>query len=564
MFSKFEPLAQGFIDDRIRSSLLLAMGELAGQLADITAELSGISNQVMNIKDQNSIQGLNPGFALGELEVLRDLDKDMVFSDKKIYVLSHVPADIQPVAGIASVSEGNLVSHVQLLARSLGIPNAVIAPSHLEALKLFSGQNVFYAVSPRGKVVMKPGSQMSLQEIELFQKRERGTQKIMVPVHRLNLDNTSLISLKELRAYDSGVVCGPKAANLGQLKSLFPENVADGLVIPFGVFKKHMDQAMPNINITYWQFLQDIFSKAEADRQTGKPEQDIDEYILKNLAVFRDSISRIPFLPGFKQELSKRFIQEFGVKLGNLAVFIRSDTNMEDLKEFTGSGLNKTVFNVMNEKKIQQGIREVWASPFMERGYRWRQKFLLNPENVYPSILILPTINVDKSGVLITTGVSTRNPDHITLAFSKGPGGAVEGQAAETYLLKADGSSDFLSPSREPKYNVLFKKGGGKKEYRNFNERILVPDELEKLLAFASEIKAKLPGTPGIETNGPFDVELGFLKEKIWLFQVRPFVENKSASASAYLQSLDPKYPENINILLDGEYKISDNIMINQ
>ena len=564
IFSEFEPLAKGFADDRIRSSLLLPMGELAGQLADITAELSGISNHVMNIKDQNRIQGLNPGFALGELEVISDWKKEISFSDKKIYVLSHVPADIKPVAGIASVSEGNLVSHVQLLARNLGIPNSVIAPHHIKSLIHFSGQNVFYAVSPMGTVIMKPAAQMSPREIALTQKAEKSTQRVMVPLDKLNLDNINLISLKNLRASDSGIVCGPKAANLGQLKNLFPENVVDGLVIPFGVFRKHMEQIIPKTNITYWQFLQKTFSKAEADRQAGKAEQDIDTYVLERLTVFRKYMSRISFLPKFKREFPKKFKQEFGVKLGKLAVFIRSDTNMEDLKEFTGSGLNKTVFNVRNKKKIWQGIRTVWASPFRERGYRWRQKFLLNPENVYPSILILPTVNVDKSGVLITTGLSSRNPEDITIAFSKGPGGAVEGQAAETYLLKSDKTIRFLSPSREPKYNVLFKKGGGKKGYKHFNKPILNPDELEKLWNFAQEIKTKLPGTPGIETRGPFDVELGFLGKKIWLFQVRPFVENKLAKASAYLQNLDPEYPDNIDILLDSEYKISKNLLINK
>ena len=42
---------------------------------------------------------------------------------------------MKPVAGIASVSEGNLVSHVQLLARNLGIPNAVLSPRALRGAR---------------------------------------------------------------------------------------------------------------------------------------------------------------------------------------------------------------------------------------------------------------------------------------------------------------------------------------------------------------------------------------------------------------------------------------------
>ena len=44
--------------------------------------------------------------------------------------------------------------------------------------------------------------------------------------------------------------------------------------------------------------------------------------------------------------------------------------------------------------------------------------------------------------------------------------------------------------------------------------------------------------------EGPFDVELGFLNNKLWLFQVRPFVENKSAAGTAYLNSVSPETDE--------------------
>ena len=74
---------------------------------------------------------------------------------------------------------------------------------------------------------------------------------------------------------------------------------------------------------------------------------------------------------------------------------------MEDLKEFTGAGLNLTLFNVLDKEKIIEGIKDVWASPYTERSFKWRQVYLLNPENVFPSILVIPSVDVDYSGVLI-------------------------------------------------------------------------------------------------------------------------------------------------------------------
>jgi len=46
--------------------------------------------------------------------------------------------------------------------------------------------------------------------------------------------------------------------------------------------------------------------------------------------------------------------------------------------------------------------------------------------------------------------------------------------------------------------------------------------------------------------NHAYDIELGLKDDFIWLFQVRPFVENKEALGSDYLRTLDPDYSEKL------------------
>ena len=545
LFAGFESLSLGFIDDRIRSMVLLHLGISAGELGKAASRFSGISNEVFEIPNQNQIRGLNPGFAFGELEVVSGSPEDISYSPNKIYVFIRPPADLKPVAGIATVSEGNLVSHVQLLARNLGIPNAVISQQNLNDLLPLSGKKIFYAVSQRGRVIMKTETRITPQEKELVEVKKRPEEEIMVPVDKIDLKQVKIINLRKLRSSDSGRLCGPKAANLGQLKSLFPQKVVEGFAIPFGIFKRHLDQQMPGTGSSYWYFLQETFKQAEKDRKTKINEPEIESKILKRLEKLREAIKTIPLLPDFVKDLNENFINVFGVEIGKIPVFVRSDTNMEDLKDFTGAGLNLTLFNVLDKNQIYNGIKEVWASPYSERSYRWRQKYLLNPENVFPSVLIIPTVDVDKSGVMITTGVSSSDIRDITIAFSLGAGGAVEGQAAESYLLNFEGKNLLISPSREIKYNVLPHSGGSDKGYTNLNKPILSREDLTQLRTVADEIKTKLPGTSGIEGSGPFDVELGFKDGKIWLFQVRPFVENKRAKSSVYLRNLDPELPKN-------------------
>ncbi|MGB3077436.1 MAG: PEP/pyruvate-binding domain-containing protein [Saprospiraceae bacterium] len=550
LYHDFEPLAAGFYDDRVRSSVLLPLGRVVSWLGDEFSHKAGFANQVFSIPDQSSIHGLNPGYTVGELVVVTDSPETVELSPDKIYVFHHPPANLKPIAGIATVTEGNTVSHIQLLARNLAIPNAVLSQENMDRLKAFNGKMIFYAVSNKGTVIMKPVSEMTPYEQKLFEKKKRSEEKISVPIARIELHNPHVLNLNTINSSNSGKVCGPKAANLGQLKQMFPENVVDGLVVPFAIFRQHMNQKIPGQETNYWAKMIGIFDKGECLRCSGVSEPDIETFLLQQLDTLRALIKAMPFLPAFREELEQQFNSVFGKPMGKVPVFVRSDTNMEDLKDFTGAGLNLTVFNVVNPEKIFQGIRDVWASPYTERSFRWRQRYLNNPENVFPSIVIIPSVDGDKSGVMITKGITTGNNGDLTIAFNHGVGGAVDGQAAETWLLDMDCHDHLIAPAREPNYTTIPATGGSVKKQTTFEERILTRDNLDALRMIADRIQFELPQAPGITTNGPFDMELGFKDNKLWLFQVRPFNENKKATTSEFLQNITPDFDAKRTIIL--------------
>src|SRR5690606_10569659 len=70
IYTGFEPKAYGFIDDRIRGSLSLYLGKTVGELGDIIAKESALTNKVLDLGNQSGFRGLNPGYALGELVVV--------------------------------------------------------------------------------------------------------------------------------------------------------------------------------------------------------------------------------------------------------------------------------------------------------------------------------------------------------------------------------------------------------------------------------------------------------------------------------------------------------------
>ncbi|MBC8770152.1 phosphoenolpyruvate synthase [Arenibacter sp. BSSL-BM3] len=550
IYTTFEPKAYGFIDDKIRGSIALYLGQTVGELGDIIAQESALTNKVLDIDNQSGLRGLNPGYALGELVVVSGSPDEIEVSSDKIYVFQRPPSDLKPIAGIATVSEGNMVSHVQLLARNMGIPNTALGDDNLKSLQKYNGERIFYAVSNKGNVIMKLEKDMSEEERNLFVKIERKEERIEVPIENIRLDETAILNLRSVDAEDSGKLCGPKAANLGQLKKMFPEKVVEGLVIPFGIFRDHMDQPMPNQSGSYWEFLNSTFKQAESMRSDGISEGEVENYQLRQLESLREAIKVMPMKAEFISQLERDFKEVLGKAIGEIPVFLRSDTNMEDLKNFTGAGLNLTIFNVAAKEKIISGIKDVWASPYSERSFKWRQKYLLNPENVFPSILVIPSVDVDYSGVLITKGISSGNPEDLTIAFSRGAGGAVDGQSAETYLIKDIGGTQLLAPAREMYHNRLPATGGTEKRMSTFENFILSQENIKEIRDFAKTIRITMPKETKSDYEGAYDVELGFQNNKLWLFQIRPFVENKKALSSNYLESITPNIDLNKNIPL--------------
>lgn len=547
-YAGFEPLAYGFIDDQIRNSIALNLGETVSKLNSFAAKVSNVNNNVMNISNQDAIRGLNPGYAFGKLIVVAGNPDEVEVNTNHIYIFQKPPADLKPVAGIMTVSEGNLVSHVQLLARNLGIPNAALSNENLNALIKYSDKNVFYAVSNKGNVILKLENEMTLEEKKLFDKKEKSKNMIEVPTDKLKLDVSKIINMRDVKATDSGILCGPKAANLGELKNLFPNKVVEGIIIPFGIFKTHMNKQMPTKNQTYWEYLNSTFIKAKALKNNGVSDEEVEKYLISSLKELHTAILKINLDDGFIKDLKNNFTTVLGKDIGKIPVFLRSDTNMEDLKDFTGAGLNLTLFNVLEEQKIIQGIKEVWASAYTERSFKWRQKYLLNPENVYPSILIIPSVDVDYSGVMITKGINEGTENDLTVAISKGAGGAVDGQSAETRLITIE-TNYLLSPARQADYIRLPKTGGTKKYYTSFNKPILNEGNIKDIRNLAIEIRRKIDGKSP-KYKHAHDVEFGFKDNKLWLFQIRPFVENKQAKSSEYLNSISPKVNANTKIKL--------------
>jgi hypothetical protein len=557
-------------DDILRSSPLLLYARLLQRLEDTVAGPDRVRHEVFGVGMDSDVRALNSGVAVGRMLVD---PRAGTYTRNDILVLPDTPADLEPVAGIVTQGEGNVLSHVQLLARALGIPNVVVGPSAYRRIAPHNGETVFLIATPGGRVIMKPQAAMTPQERDVYEEYTRNDTrsgagslevagpKLHIDRERLDLARTAPIDLAEVRRSDSGRICGPKGAYLGELKQLFPENVARGVVVPFGAYYAHYQSAkvvvpealrsrgVATAGEPLPQFVERTYREFFDVMIPGKSsERDLAAWITPRLEVIQHSIRQTPLSPALRQAIREHLDRLGLLQPGNpsqtVGCFVRSDTNVEDLDNFNGAGLNLTLFNLGSLDDIYDGLLEVWASPFSYRSFSWRQTLIDAPLWVLPSVVILESIASEKSGVLVTADIEDGDAGKMLVATSEGVGGAVDGTSAETLLWSPSGV-ELVTLFKSPWRNQLQPGGGSAIVASSGRDTVLDATELRVLIAAGKKIAETF--APVRDPSGrprPWDIEFGFTHGKLWLFQSRPFIGNdelKNVPALAALESRDDR-----------------------
>lgn len=537
--SAIEPMAADFVTDRLRASPVLVHSRMMDWLQrDLALEL-GLEHRILGEPLASGLQVLNPGVAQGMLRGTQELQ--LAQDRPQIALVEETVADLPSVAGIITADAGNALSHVQLLAQNLGIPNVVASGPALERLQKARQQELFMAASPGGVVhILGKTPELAVAE----QAGAAGPSPLQPNLAKLELDlpagGSGFIGLSDLTLADSGRRVGPKAAKLGELAQRFPGTVSPGLAIPFAWFARMLEQPRQGQAGPFRDWLAQRYAQWQA-MPAGEARRAL---LQQTLQAAQKHVQTSPFPAGFQEGLRAAMVRQFGA-LGEFGVFVRSDTNIEDLPNFSGAGLNKTVPHVVGWEPTLAAIRSVWASVFSERSWGWRQAMIPDPMNVYAAVLLHQSVDVDASGVLITQGSPSRAPFPLKLTMNEGPGGGVSGQSAESWELQKGGQAQFLQSATEP-YRYALKEQGGVRQQRVKNIGLLLNSaRQQRLLELVEQIAQCCTDLldDGAEVQ-PADVEFGFSGNNLVLFQIRPLVQNHDATSNAYLQALDQPMAE--------------------
>jgi hypothetical protein len=465
---------------------------------EATRALTGMQRVLQSdIAKEQAYQALNLAKGLGRIHIISKLDDHVEIGFNEILVLDEVPVQLPPVAGIITSEPSTPLSHINLLAKGWGIPNAYIKNAK-ELLKQYDGWWVSFETL-RDNYTIKRADMNQLRE---YQRRQAERLDVMKP--RYNLNETRLLSLAEQHSRSS-LAYGGKSANLGEvLNAHLPGIVVpSGFTIPFYYYDDFIKRN--NLDDTIYGLLND-------QKFVHDP-----AYRREQLVQLRQKIESAEFDPKLRQMVLQKVAHEYGDK----GLFVRSSSNSEDLPNFSGAGLYTTVPNVRGEQQLIDAIKKVWASLWNFEAYEARERASVDHSKIFMAVLLQEGINSESSGVMISTDpFDNDNKGVIYISAKRGLGiKVVEGQRIAEQILFRPRTNAVQVLTRSAEDSLLtFDENGGVKEVPITGDRVVLTDDVVRRLVRAATAIKRVFG------QRDQDIEWAYMKGQIYIVQSRPFI----------------------------------------
>lgn len=382
---------------------------------------------------------MNPGKAVGQIvyltvdDVKNETDKYKSLSPLSIPVFEELPMDLSVVAGVITLRQQNLLSHVQIKSRArrtpnLDISNLVDGFNNVLFANAKDGDFVEMELTVDGKISFSPSSE---EDAEAFYK-SKSTDVIKLTAD-LNSKDLMMMDNTSWKDFDK---IGSKAANYAELATAL--NTPDRTIV------------RPAFGIPFYYYAEFIKSHPELAQEINKVIKDplmkkttASSYREKKLSALRDLILSDKY-PVSEELIAKLepVLDSIKDKNGKLRrMKFRSSTNAEDLPNFNGAGLytsesykpvtkkGKTVSEEEKKASLILAIKTVWASIWNTRAYEERTYFGIPHNQVYMGIQVNPSFGTEKAdGVVVTKNVA--GDPNLT-----GDGVYIEAQRGDTYSV---------------------------------------------------------------------------------------------------------------------------------
>jgi hypothetical protein len=469
----------------------LRQEEASAAIADIQRVLAS------DIAKEQAYEPLNISKGLGRIHIIEKLDDHVEIGFNEILVLSEVPVSLPPVAGIITTKPSTPLSHINLLAKSWGVPNAYIKNAD-ELFKQYNGWWVSFETM-RDAYTIKRADQ---DQLKVYQERLLQRRDVMTP--KFDLKVARLADLQQQHA-NSVVAYGAKSANLGELMNAKLQGVTipGGFTLPFYYYDQFLKENKLDDG---------IYDMMNDQKFVHDP-----AYRRDRLTAMRERIQKGTINDKLKHELLRKVHAEFQGK----GLFVRSSTNSEDLPNFNGAGLYSTVPNVLDDAQLLEAIKTVWASVWNFEAYEARERAGIDHSKVFMAVLIQQGINSESSGVMITRDpYNAQNKGAIYISAKRGLGmKVVEGKKIAEQILYQPQANAIQMLTRSGEDSLLtFDEKGGIKEVPIIGDRAVLTDEVIRRLVQAATTIRRIFG------QKDQDIEWAYMRGQIYIVQSRPYI----------------------------------------
>ncbi|MFZ0060537.1 MAG: PEP/pyruvate-binding domain-containing protein [Pyrinomonadaceae bacterium] len=465
---------------------------------EASAAITGLERVLQSdISQGQEYEPLNLARGLGRIHIIEELDEHVEIGFNEILVLNEVPIQLPPVAGVIVSKPSTPLSHINLLVKGWGVPNAYIKNAH-ELLKQYDGRWVSFETK-RDTYTIKPADMDQLREYQ-----RRMSQRLDVIQPRSDLATTRIKTLGQQRARDV-VAYGGKSANLGELMNARLPGliIPDGFTVPFFYYDQFVNE----------NELDDlIFEMMNDQKFVHDP-----AYRRGRLTELRDRIQKGKINDALRDQVLRLAHTRYPGK----GLFARSSSNAEDLPNFSGAGLHSSVPNVKGDTQLLEALKTVWASLWNFEAYEARERAGIDHAKVYMAVLIQEGINADSAGVMITA--DPYNPESkgaIYISAKRGLGiKVVDGKRIAEQILFRPESNAIRVLTRSAEDSLLtFDEKGGVKEVPISGERAVLTDAMARRLALAAQRIKRLFG------GKDQDIEWLYLRGQLYIVQARPYI----------------------------------------
>jgi pyruvate,water dikinase len=229
-------------------------------------------------------------------------------------------------------------------------------------------------------------------------------------------------------------------------------------------------------------------------------------------------------------------------------VAVRSSATMEDTKDASFAGMNRSFLNVRGEEALVTAVREVWASLYSPRVIFYRKRLNL-PGEPEIAVIVQTMVNATAAGVAFSVDPTTGKADTIVIEAALGLGEVVVAGQVEPDHYEVDKGTLQIT-----RFRIGYQRFMLTRDEAGHNVRVdLPPARADSRVLDDEQVRAvaELVRRDEAHYGIPQDVEWALEGSRLYLVQSRPVTATSRGGAASPDTVATPSLPPH-DVLIEG------------